>query len=157
MILSKHSLLQKVPTARLFFLKLIVFMIFFLSFIFYFCSLNSKVLIVDKVTVIYLFSTVIELVGPVPRIYVANWSLIAWCFGLFLFTLLVYCERNWFYLMLWLAIPTIPPLVLWMWELLPSSFFCIVIHKQMHRQLGVFFTMMQDYIWQQNVSMHNFT
>ncbi|XP_065929255.1 organic cation transporter protein isoform X2 [Magallana gigas] len=59
------------------------------------------------------FVMVIELVGPVPRVYVANWSLIAWCFGLFLFTLLVYCERNWFYLMLWLAIPTIPPLVLW--------------------------------------------
>lgn len=112
--LSNHLLLQKVSIACVFVLKLIFYLI-------------------------YLFPTVLELVGPVPRIFAANWSLIVWCFGLFLFTLLVYCERNWFYLMLWLAIPTIPPLVFWMWELLTSSFFCIVIHKQMHRQLGVFF------------------
>lgn len=105
---------------------------------------------------IYLFPTVLELVGPVPRIFAANWSLIVWCFGLFLFALLVYCERNWFYLMLWLAIPTIPPLVFWMWELLTSSFFCIVIQKQMHRQLGVFFLQWRKITYDsKNVSMHN--
>ncbi|XP_056008132.1 organic cation transporter protein-like [Ostrea edulis] len=67
------------------------------------------------------FVTVIELVGPLERIFTANLSKILYCFGEFFLILLVFFERDWFYLMLWLAIPAITPLVFWVPGLVPES------------------------------------
>ncbi|XP_056008131.1 organic cation transporter protein-like [Ostrea edulis] len=67
------------------------------------------------------FAIVIELVGPSERILAGAIPNLFWCFGQFLLILLVYFERDWFYVMLFLAMPTIYSLIFWIPGLVPES------------------------------------
>ncbi|XP_061185482.1 organic cation transporter protein-like [Saccostrea echinata] len=67
------------------------------------------------------FVTAIELVGPSERLFTANFSKMLYCMGEFLLILLAFFERDWVYLTLWLAIPTVPPLIYWLPGLIPES------------------------------------
>jgi hypothetical protein len=53
-------------------------------------------------------------VGPAERIITGTLPNIFFCFGQFLLILLVYFERDWFYVTLFLAIPTTYSLIFWM-------------------------------------------
>ncbi|XP_048755771.1 organic cation transporter protein-like isoform X2 [Ostrea edulis] len=67
------------------------------------------------------FVIVIELVGPAERLLTANFSKVLYCLGEFLLILLAYVERDWVYLTLWLAIPSVAPILFWIPGVIPES------------------------------------
>ncbi|XP_056008133.1 organic cation transporter protein-like [Ostrea edulis] len=67
------------------------------------------------------YTTVLELVGSKERIITVTLPDVFWSLGQFLMILLVYFERDWFYVMLFLALPTVYNLIFWIPGLLPES------------------------------------